>query len=319
VENLLWSLVPWGYQILLGLEAIRSGPLDVFFSIVTDLGSNVGYLVVLSLVYWCFDKRVGQGLSYGTLTSATLNIWLKRIWNIPRPDDRALEGVLQEAGIVRRVRPLRESTLPSFPSGHAQGAAMTWGYVAHWVQSGRTRRRWVWYVALVLIALVAFSRTYLGVHFPQDVIAGLGIGALYLVVWIWAEPRVRSWLRTLAVGWRYTFAVVAPLAMLVVQPSEDTTAAMGALIGLGTGYVLEGQTLRFAVAGTWRRRVLRGALGLALTVAAFFGLRALFGLVHVKGAVALGVRTFRYALVGFVGGWGMPWVFVRSGLAGRDA
>jgi hypothetical protein len=169
-----------------------------------------------------------------------------------------------------------------------------------------------------LIGLVAFSRTYLGVHFPQDVIAGLGIGALYLVVWLWAEPRVRSWLRTLAVGWRYAIAVAAPLAMLVVHVSEDTTAAMGALVGLGTGYVLEGQTLRFAVAGAWRQRVLRGALGLALTVAAFFGLRALFGLLHVEGVVALGVRIFRYALIGFVGGWGVPWVFVQSGLSERD-
>jgi membrane-associated phospholipid phosphatase len=303
---------------LLGLEAVRSGPLNVFFSIVTDLGSNVGYLIVLSVVYWCFDKQAGQGLAYGSLTSATLNIWLKYIWNIPRPDDLALEGVLQKARLLRRVTPLRESALPSFPSGHAQGAVMTWGYVAYWAQSGRRRRRWVWYVALVLIALVAFSRAYLGVHFPQDVIAGLGIGALYLAVWIWAEPRVRSWLRTLAVGWRYAFAVAAPLAMLVVQISEDTTAAIGALVGLGTGYVLEGQTLRFAVAGAWRRRVLRGALGLALTVAAFLGLRALFGLLHVEGVVALGVRIFRYVLIGFVGGWGVPWVFVQSGLVGRE-
>ena len=71
MDHLLWSLVPWGYQVLLDLEAVRSGPLNVLLSIVTDLGSNLGYLVVLSLVYWCIDKRAGQGLAYSSLISAT--------------------------------------------------------------------------------------------------------------------------------------------------------------------------------------------------------------------------------------------------------
>lgn len=317
MEHWLWSLVPWGYQVLLGLEGIRSGLLNVFFSIITDLGSNLGYLVVLSLVYWCVDKRSGQGLAYSSLLSATLNIWLKHIWGIPRPDDVALEEVLQEAGIKGRVTPLRESTLPSFPSGHAQGAAVTWGYVARRVRanSDSTRRRWAGYAVAGLIVLIAFSRIYLGVHFPQDVIAGLGIGVVYLAVWVWAEPRVASWLATLSVKWRYALAALAPLAMLLVQPGEDTAAAMGAVMGLGVGYVLEGQTSRFDTAGRWQQRVLRGALGLVLTISAYFCLRVLFGLVRVEGNLELAWRTLRYALVGFAGGWGVPWVFVRAGLA----
>jgi hypothetical protein len=106
--------------------------------------------------------------------------------------------------------------------------------------------------------------------------------------------------------------------MLIVRLNQETTAVMGALIGLGIGYVLEGQTLRFAVAGRWRQRVLRAAFGLGLTIACFFGLRALFGLVHTEGVVALGMRTLRHALIGFVGGWGAPWAFVRTGLAERE-
>jgi membrane-associated phospholipid phosphatase len=301
----------------LDLEGIRSGPLNVFFFIITDLGSNLGYLVVLSLVYWCVDKRSGRGLAYSSLLSATLNIWLKHIWNIPRPDDVALEGVLQKAGIKERVTPLREATLPSFPSGHAQGAAVTWGYIASLVRAraGSTRKRWVGYALAGLVVLIAFSRIYLGVHFPQDVIAGLGIGAAYLAVWVWAESRVAFWLATISVNWRYALAVLAPLVLLLVQPGEDTSAAMGAVMGLGVGYVLEGQTVRFDTAGTWQHKVLRGALGLGLTIATYFGLRVLFGLVPAEGNLKLAWRTLRYALVGFVGGWGVPWAFVRVGWA----
>jgi membrane-associated phospholipid phosphatase len=319
MELLLWSLVPWGYRVLLSLEGMRSGGLTFFFSIVTDLGSNLGYLVILSLIYWCIDKRAGQGLAYASLFSATLNLWIKHLWDIPRPGDAALDGLLQRAGIGKRVAPLRQATLPSFPSGHAQGAAVTWGYIAHRADAGPSRKRWVWYVAVLLVALIAFSRLYLGVHFPQDVLAGLAIGAVYLVAWLWAEPRLRSWLAAVSLGWQVALALIVPLAVLAVLPGDDTTAAMGAAMGLGAGYLLEGQTLRFAVAGKGWKRLLRGALGLVLMVATHLCMRALFGLVHVEGSVELVWRTLRYALLGFAGGWGVPWVFVRTGLAGRVA
>jgi membrane-associated phospholipid phosphatase len=317
--DLLWSLVPWGYRALLSLEGIRSGVLTLFFSVITDLGSNFGYLVILSLTYWCIDKRVGQGLAYASLFSATLNIWIKHLWNIPRPGDAALDGVLKRAGIGRRVTPLRQATLPSFPSGHAQGAAVTWGNIAHHADAGPARKRRIWYAVVLLVALIAVSRLYLGVHFPQDVLAGLAIGAVYLAAWLWIEPRVRSRMAALNLGWQYGLAVLIPLAALVVLPSDDTTAAMGAAMGLGVGYLLEGQTLRFTVAGVGWKRVLRGALGLALMIAAYLSLTALFGLVDVAPAVEFAWRTLRYALLGFAGGWGVPWVLVQVGLAGRAA
>jgi membrane-associated phospholipid phosphatase len=312
---MLWDLIPWGYRALLDLEAIRSGGLTLSMSVVTDLGSNLSYLVILSLVYWCIDKSVGQGLAYASLFSATLNIWLKELWRIPRPGDAALEEVLQQADIEGRLTPLREPTQPSFPSGHAQGAAVTWGYLAYRAATGPCRVRWAWFVAVPLVALIAFSRLYLGVHFPQDVVAGLAVGAAFLALWLWAEPCVRPRLATLSLGWQYALAVIAPLAMLAVLADHDTTAAMGAAMGLGVGYVLESRTLRFTVSGGVRIRVLRGALGLALMIAAYLGLSALFGLVQVAGIAEVVGRVLRYALLGFAGAWGVPWLFVRTGLA----
>jgi hypothetical protein len=57
---------------------------------------------------------------------------------------------------------------------------------------------------------------------------------------------------------------------------------------------------------------------LALVLAAYLGLSALFGLVHLEGAMEIAWRALRYALLGLVGGWGAPWVFVRLGLATRE-
>jgi membrane-associated phospholipid phosphatase len=313
--DFLWSIIPWGYQVLLDIEGMRTAFLDVLFPIITDLGSEMGYIVILSLIYWCVSKPVMQGLAYAYLFTMALNTWIKDLWCIPRPDDPALEPVLERAGVTRRLQPLRHETSPSFLSGHSQGAAVSWGYMAHCF-----KKIWFRIVTVILITLIAFSRMYVGVHFPQDVIGGLVVGAVYLLLWLWAEPHVRARLARLGTGWRYALAVLVPLVVLIVHPVEGTATSMGALIGLGIGFLLEGQTLRFTTAGRWWQRVLRGALGLAVVLVAYFGLSALFGLFDERMGATMAVvwRIIRYALVGFVGGWGAPWLFTLSGLAGRE-
>lgn len=313
--DFLWSIVPWGYQVLLSIEGLHNAFLNALFPVITDLGGEMGYIVILSLLYWCVSKSVIHGLAYAYLFTATLNTWIKDIWHIPRPDDPALEGVLQRAGISCRLTPLRHETSPSFLSGHTQGAVVSWGYVAY-----RFQKAWLWVAAAILIVLIAFSRMYVGVHFPQDVIGGLLVGAVYLLLWLLAEPYLRRRLSRLGIGWRYALAALVPLAVLVVHPLKDTATAMGALIGLGVGFVLEGQTLCFATEGRWWQRVLRGALGLVVVLAAYFGLSALFGLFDESMGAAMEIawRVLRYALLGFVGGWGAPWLFTLSGLAEKE-
>jgi len=275
------------------------------------VGSEIGYLVILTLVYWCVDKRVGQGLVYAHLFTATLNCWLKDLWRIPRPDDPALEGLLQQAGIAGRVQPLRHESSPSFPSGHAQGAMVAWGYMAY-----RFRRAWLWVLAVLMIVLIGFSRMYLGVHYPQDVIGGLVVGAVYLALWLWTEPHVWRWLSSLRVGWRYLWAVLVPLAVLLIHPAEATATTMGAVLGLGVGFVLEGQTLRFGTGGRWWQRVLRAVLGLVGIAVTYGGLSVLFALWDVgRPSAEIAWRVIRYALLGFIGGWVLPWLFTVTGLA----
>jgi hypothetical protein len=147
------------------------------------------------------------------------------------------------------------------------------------------------------------------------VIAGLAIGAAYLALWLWAEPRVCTKLAALPCSAQVALAVLLPLLALVLLPGEDTATAMGAAIGMGVGAQLERRTLGFSEAGKAGRRLLRGALGLALVLAAYLGLSVSFGLAHPEGAVELAWRALRYALVGLAGAWGAPWVFVQVGLA----
>lgn len=85
--------------------------------------------------------------------------------------------------LVARPRPtvehLQAVAGSSFPSGHATQASAFWfslALAAPSVPAAARRRRVVWVLAAVIVAAVALSRVYLGVHYPSDVIAGVALG-----------------------------------------------------------------------------------------------------------------------------------------------
>ncbi|MEP0930252.1 MULTISPECIES: phosphatase PAP2 family protein [Cyanophyceae] len=69
----------------------------------------------------------------------------------------------------------------SFPSGHALGSMVLYGFSAYLLaQRFRKQKRLVYAGAVVLIGGIGLSRLYLGVHWPTDVLAGYGIGFLWI-------------------------------------------------------------------------------------------------------------------------------------------
>jgi undecaprenyl-diphosphatase len=99
----------------------------------------------------------------------------------------------------RRVRPAAFFDYPlpdsySFPSGHALGAFCFFGVLA-WLITARLQKReyqiLVWTLAVLLIFFIGFSRIYLGVHFPSDVIAGYTSA----FVWIFTVAFSDFWLK----------------------------------------------------------------------------------------------------------------------------
>jgi len=81
----------------------------------------------------------------------------------------------------QRARPSFTDALPtlttySFPSGHAAGATLLYGAILAWclprIASARLRRA-LFAAGVAMVALVAFSRLYLGAHFLSDVVGAL--------------------------------------------------------------------------------------------------------------------------------------------------
>jgi len=288
------GILDWGVNIVLCLQQF-SPALDLPFKVLTFMGEEEFFLLLLPILYWCLDRRTGARLTVLFLFSAYVNAVAKVLANQPRPFQ-----------YDSRVRSLWDATGGGLPSGHTQSAVVVWGYLA-----SRFRRTWLWVIAGLLIVLIPVSRVYLGVHFPTDLLGGYLIGAALLFLYVWLEPEVETWLEEKGLVWQLGAALALPALLILLFPTKDGVTSGATLMGMGAGFTLERKWIGFGSGGVWWKRVLRFLLGGAVLLGLWMGLRAVF-----SGAEpALIFRFIRYGLVGLWGGLGAPWAFARLRLA----
>lgn len=153
--------------VLLWIQEYLRGPLlNAFFVFYTALG-NAGLVWLVLSVAMLFYKPTrragGTALLALAVGFACTNIILKPLVHRTRP-------WLVVEGLTTLVV---ENDPHSFPSGHtcaAFAAACAW--------RRNLPKRWMGSAALVVAALMGFSRLYVGVHFPTDVLAGALVGCL---------------------------------------------------------------------------------------------------------------------------------------------
>ncbi len=161
-----------GLDIVLWLQAHGNGLFDILAKALHFIGFDLTYLGLLLVIYWRVDKRLGlRLLLLLALTNITASL-LKVVLQTPRPYQISADVVT-----------LVEQGGYGIPSGHVASALAVLGYIALWYKN----RRLMWGVVFYTL-LMGWSRMYNGVHFPQDVIAGLLVGAL--VLWIYRRVSV---------------------------------------------------------------------------------------------------------------------------------
>ncbi|HSP48281.1 MAG TPA: phosphatase PAP2 family protein [Clostridiaceae bacterium] len=149
---------------------LRSKMMDYFFIGATYLGSDVfavgvilGLLLLPGSNFTAFAKNSALALVLSSVTVGVLKYFVKR----KRPFEVILELESLKIGIDQF----------SFPSGHTTAAFALAATIAF-----LTPNPFISTVYVVLAAIVAMSRVYLGVHYPSDVTAGALIGTLYAVL-----------------------------------------------------------------------------------------------------------------------------------------
>lgn len=146
------------------LADLRNPVCDFFFLLTTNLGHEVFFMIVALAVLWCGKRHHGYYILVSGFLGIIGNQVLKLLFRVPRPWvlDPSFEA-------VEAAKPA--ATGYSFPSGHTQSATTLYGGVARAYRHTALR-----VLCIAAIAVVAFSRMYLGVHTPADVLTSLAIG-----------------------------------------------------------------------------------------------------------------------------------------------
>jgi membrane-associated phospholipid phosphatase len=135
---------------------------------------------ILLVSYFAFIKKhkwYSIKIPVISLTSLTLMLGLKQIFNRPRP----------LIPLVHAAQGL------SFPSGHALTSMTFYGLLIYivWERVKNPYLKWTLIATLILlIHLIGFSRIYLRVHYASDVIAGFALGLIWLVISLWALRHI---------------------------------------------------------------------------------------------------------------------------------
>jgi membrane-associated phospholipid phosphatase len=173
----VWETAPilkQDLQVSVWLHTHGNPVFTAFLIAVTQVHSTVGVPIMAAIVAY-FVWRNGDrywvlSLALAVPGGLLLNVIIKAIFNRNRP-------VWED--------PILTLTSSSFPSGHTAGATLFYGFLAAYMV-WRMKTSWARAIAVtgcaLMVALVGFSRIYLGVHFLSDVLAAISISTVWLVL-----------------------------------------------------------------------------------------------------------------------------------------
>lgn len=277
-------------EVLQWFTQIQNPILTEVARVLTFLGNEEFYFLILPLIYWCFSKTIGFKLFYIFILSMYVNSFLKIQFAITRPI--GAEGVNNL--FVSSAEVGSHYPHDSFPSGHAQGSATLWGYLAY-----KSKKPILIAFAAILIILISVSRLYTGLHWPIDIIVGIILGVTIIIMASFMDKFISS----LGVGLQWGLAIFVPLILVLIFPEEEGFKFAGLLLGAGTGYLLEGKFVNMEISKNVFRKVIAFAIGLAGMFAIQVGLKEVFP----------DEALFHFIRYGLIGLWGLflaPIVFV---------
>jgi len=290
------AIFQWGLDFIIMIQQIDTPLLDSFFRAITSLGDELFYLLLFSFLLWCVDFYLGIRVGIIFLLSVYVNTGLKEIFQQPRPFD-----------ILPEIQKSQASGY-GFPSGHAQSSLVVWGSIAYW-----KRQTWIRNLSVLLILLIAFSRIYLGVHFPTDILGGWLVGGLILglIYFIFAQIKLDF------IQGNMIFKIIGitlfPVILLQIQSSPDIISSVAALTGVGYGLLFFSSFIGGIRPGNWLQRLFSFLVGIIGIGIIYLGLKLI--LPSEGHSFYQLSRFFRYLLLGIWISFGAPWLFIRMGLA----
>ncbi len=244
-------------QYLLWLQELRNatgGVFDELFNALSKFAVDIMPFLPF-VIFWSVDKKWGYRYITTWGIGEVVNGIVKLTVCAYRPWIRS--SAIEPAGDSKVA-----ATGYSFPSGHTMVATVTYGTTAVWQWC---RKRWIAVVCCVLILLTGFSRNFLGVHTPQDVLVGFGESVIIILIVGAAQKRLEgkekvidilTFIGLAAVILTLAYIMLKPYPMdyvdgkLLVDPQKmmnDTFKACGAFTGFLIGSYIDRHYLRYEI------------------------------------------------------------------------
>jgi membrane-associated phospholipid phosphatase len=307
-------------------------PVMVFF---TRLGYPQAYMILIAIIYWSIDRKLGLRLAIFLPLLASVNSILKQALHAPRPYwlDPHLKAIHVSNGF-------------GLPSGHAQ-ASTAWLYAGSYL-----KRRWFWAVSVTIVLMIGLSRIYLGVHFSSQVLLGWSIGILVLIGFIRYESKLMTWFLgqkfgsqlILISGISILLAILGGVFVFILQdwemPSEwirnasddlagtnetilisigmaSVAGNTGGFFGVALGALLIHRYGGFETRGRVWKRLLRSIAGLIILLA-LYGIFVLISPDHAKEVLYSVWRFSGFFVISFSTIFLVPCFFIRMNLLSQE-
>ena len=282
------------------LQTLRNPVLDAILGAITMLGDETALMVAGLAILWCVNKHWGFQLMFAGLGGSAVNQLLKAIFLIPRP------WVLDPSFTI--VESAREAaTGYSFPSGHTQTAAGVFGMLAVWA-----KQKWLKIALIVLVALVGFSRMYLGVHTPLDVGVSLVTGAMTVALMIATYRRAQESDKgalQLTAGLLLAAAVLVAYVYFAPKRAandpefdahgiKSAWTILGTTAGIVAAWWYDRKRLNYDTKAVWWAQLGKLAVGFGLVMAVRLGLKPVLQLIFGDAAFNTGIRYFLMCVAG---------------------
>ncbi len=338
----LSAIHQWGIEFIRAVQSIASPPLTEFLKIFTDL-STYGVFALIWLVFiWCIDYKKGLYLGYLLSFGMGLLEGLKVFLQIPRPFAHFPELMLKKAADF------------STPSGHSFASAMMYPAIMFYEKKTKLPNSIRYVIVFAMPLLVGFSRIYLGVHYPTDVLLGWALGAIAVIIFIKLTPIIDKKISdiagytTFSTGYEsietseavsdnqngktmsktingkrnfksLKFGVAAIFSFIIIIVCEEKPYLSGLLLGLAFGniHILEPSKIKFdASSGSTVKKIIRFFLGLILTLLPI-AIYTLLGINESYTQFKL-YNFLAFAIAGVIASGYAPILFCKLNLCGEE-
>ncbi|MGI5064891.1 phosphatase PAP2 family protein [Treponema putidum] len=326
----------WGIEVIRAVQNFSNPFLNEIMKFFTD-ASTYGFVVfIIGLYLWCIDYKKGLHLAYAAAFTSGLNGGIKRIFKIPRPFIHAPEIMLKSIGGF------------STPSGHSSISSFIYPAVLFYKpfgenlskdsqqvkhqKSGTASVKLKIAAAIILPLLVGFSRVYLGVHYPTDVLLGWGLGLVIFLGLMFFLPAMEakpsSLNRTdesdaqnikLKKTESIRFTIAALFSFILILISKEKVQEAGTILGLAFGNIriLENSKYSFdASSGTSVQKILRFIVGSVFSCIPI----VIFYILKIDSSYAQ-YRLYRFLeffAVGLIASGLAPIIFCRLKISGEN-